>query len=54
MDINIGSAQQQDVRYRAARFNEKGCLEVWGVEMLLILIGPSSFTNEIQPILHPN
>jgi hypothetical protein len=52
MDINT-CAQQQDVSYPAARFNEKGCLEVWEVEMLLILIGPS-FTNEIQPILHPN
>ncbi len=30
MDINTGS--QQDLRYPAARFNEKGCLQVWGGE----------------------
>jgi hypothetical protein len=28
MDINTGS--QQDLHYPVARFNEKGCLEVWG------------------------
>ncbi len=28
MDINTGS--QQDSRYPAARFNEMGCLQVWG------------------------
>jgi hypothetical protein len=27
MDINIGT--QQDLRYPAARFNEKECLQVW-------------------------
>jgi hypothetical protein len=32
MDINIGS--QQDLRYTAARFNEKGCLQVWGGDVL--------------------
>jgi hypothetical protein len=32
MDTNTGA--QQDSRYRAARFNEKGCLQVW-VEMHL-------------------
>jgi hypothetical protein len=28
MDINTGA--QQDLRYSAARFNGKGCLEVYG------------------------
>ncbi len=28
MDINTGA--QQDLRYPAARFNEQGCLQVWG------------------------
>jgi hypothetical protein len=28
MDINTGA--QQHVRYPAARFNENGCLQVWG------------------------
>ncbi len=32
MDINTGA--QQDLRYSAARFNEKGCLEVWGGDAL--------------------
>jgi hypothetical protein len=27
MDVNTGA--QQDLRYRAARFNEKGCLPAW-------------------------
>jgi hypothetical protein len=31
MDINTGSiALQQGLRYPDARFNEKGCLQVWG------------------------
>jgi hypothetical protein len=29
MDINTTGAQQ-DLRYPAARFNEEGCLQVWG------------------------
>jgi hypothetical protein len=32
MDINTGS--QQDLPYRAARFIEKGCLQVWGGDAL--------------------
>jgi hypothetical protein len=32
MDINTGA--QQDVCYRAARFNEKGCLQVWDGDAL--------------------
>jgi hypothetical protein len=32
MDINSGV--QQDSRYPAARFNEKGCLQVWGGDAL--------------------
>jgi hypothetical protein len=32
MDINTGA--QQDLRYPAPRFNEKGCLQVWGGEAL--------------------
>jgi hypothetical protein len=32
MDINRGA--QQDSRYPAARFNEKGCLKVWGGDAL--------------------
>ncbi len=32
MDINIGA--QQDLLYLAARFNEKGCLQLWGGDAL--------------------
>jgi hypothetical protein len=32
MDITTGA--QQDSRYPAARFNEKGCLRVWGGDAL--------------------
>ncbi len=32
MDSNTGA--QQDLSYRAARFNEKGYLEVWGGDTL--------------------
>jgi hypothetical protein len=35
MDINTGA--QQDLRYPAARFNENGCLQVWGGEALRTL-----------------
>jgi hypothetical protein len=27
---SINTEAQQDLRYHAARFNEKGCLQVWG------------------------
>jgi hypothetical protein len=30
----IDTEEQQDLRYRAARFNEKGCLPVWGGDAL--------------------
>jgi hypothetical protein len=30
----ISTGEQQDLHYPAARFNEKGCLLVWGLEML--------------------
>jgi hypothetical protein len=33
MDIN--TAAQQDLPYPAARFNEKGCLLVWGGDALM-------------------
>jgi hypothetical protein len=33
MDINTRA--QQDLRYPAARRNEKGCLQVWGGDALL-------------------
>jgi hypothetical protein len=32
MDINTGA--QHESRYPAARFNEKGCLQVWGGDAL--------------------
>jgi hypothetical protein len=32
MDSNTGA--QQDLSYPAARFNEKGCLQVWGGDTL--------------------
>ncbi len=32
MDINTGA--QQDSRYPATRFKEKGCLQVWGGDAL--------------------
>jgi len=32
--INTGEQQQHDLRYPAARFNEKGCLLVWGGDAL--------------------
>ncbi len=32
MDINTGA--QQDLQYPAARFNVKGCLQVWGGDVL--------------------
>jgi hypothetical protein len=35
MDINTGV--QQDLRYPAARFSEKGCLQVWGGDTLRTL-----------------
>jgi hypothetical protein len=35
MDINTGA--QQDSRYPAARFNEKGCLQVWVGDALIHL-----------------
>jgi hypothetical protein len=35
MDINTGA--QQDLCYPAARFNEKGCLQVWGGDALRTL-----------------
>jgi hypothetical protein len=30
----ISTEEQQDLRYRAARFKEKGCLPVWGGDAL--------------------
>jgi hypothetical protein len=30
MEMDVGTRAQQDLRYRGARFNEKGCLQVWG------------------------
>jgi len=33
MDINTGA--QQDLRYPAARFNEKGCLQARGGDALI-------------------
>jgi hypothetical protein len=30
----INTQEQQDLRYHAARFNEKGCLVVWGGDVL--------------------
>ncbi len=38
MDINIGA--QQESRYPAARFNEKGCLQVLGGDALRLLFFP--------------
>jgi hypothetical protein len=32
MDIDTGA--QNDLHYHAARFNEKGCLQVWGGDAL--------------------
>jgi len=32
--INTGEQQQHDLRYPAARVNEKGCLLVWGGDAL--------------------
>jgi hypothetical protein len=37
MDINTGA--QQDGSCPAARFNEKGCLQVWGGETLITAYG---------------
>jgi len=33
----MSTGEQQDVRYSAARFNEKGCLPVWGGDALSTL-----------------
>jgi hypothetical protein len=35
IDINTGA--EQESRYPAARFNEKGCLQVWGGDALRML-----------------
>jgi len=37
MDINRGA--HQDLRYPVARFNEKGCLLVWGGDALMLYFG---------------
>jgi hypothetical protein len=37
MDINTGA--QEDLSYPAARFNEKGCLQVWGGDTLITAYG---------------
>jgi hypothetical protein len=35
----INTIEQQDLhRYRAARFNEKGCLQVWSGDALIVTI----------------
>jgi hypothetical protein len=36
MDINRGA--HQDLRYPIARFNEKGCLLVWGADALMLYL----------------
>jgi hypothetical protein len=36
MSINRGA--HQDLRYRAARFNEKGYLQVWGGDVLMLYL----------------
>jgi hypothetical protein len=35
MDINTGA--QQDIGYPGERFNEKGCLQVWGGDVLCFI-----------------
>jgi hypothetical protein len=35
--IDIHTGAEQELCYPAARFNEKGCLEVWGGDALRIL-----------------
>jgi hypothetical protein len=31
----FNTGEQQDLHYLAARFDENGCLQVWGWEMML-------------------
>jgi hypothetical protein len=45
MDINTGA--QQYSRYPAAKFNEKGCLQLWGGDALTTPWG-SSILSPIQ------
>jgi hypothetical protein len=40
MTIAKWTGHQQDSRYHAARFNEKGCLPVWAGDALSVLCGP--------------
>jgi hypothetical protein len=34
----ISTQEQQDLHYSAARFNEKGCLPVWGGDGMLFVL----------------
>jgi len=40
MTIAKWTGDQQDLRYGPVRFNEKGCLPVWGGDALSVPCGP--------------
>jgi hypothetical protein len=48
----INTGEQQDLWYRAARFNEKGCFASVGVEMLLVRKESFKFSLCISNRLH--
>jgi hypothetical protein len=47
MDINRGA--QQKLRYPVARFNEKGCLQVWGGDAFMLYF--CLFWNSLRLVL---